>query len=135
MIGLHADIAPILRHRGAWISIAAKAIMTLVPSPGRITKPTAEAKMDTGTIYRGQKMPDALRPQTAVRGVLHLSQLGGKNWFAVPVPALIAGPEVRCWRCHGVVRVGAEPDSEMSAALTEMAELLELANDPRLASH
>jgi len=31
--------------------------------------------MDTGTIYRGQKMPDALRPQTAVRGVLHLSQL------------------------------------------------------------
>jgi hypothetical protein len=80
--------------------------------------------MDTGTIYRGQKCRLISGPKRPCVASFTCLNCGGKNWFSVPLPALIAGPDVCCWQCGGVCNVRAEPDSAMSEALSEMQDLM-----------
>jgi hypothetical protein len=79
-----------------------------------------------GTIYRGQKRRLRAGPKRLCVISFTCTNCDGKNWVAIPSPAVIlAQPEVRCWQCHVICGVRARPSSGMDEALS----------DPRLANH
>jgi hypothetical protein len=81
--------------------------------------------MDSGMIYRGQKCRMRSGPKRPCVISFTCTNCGGKNWVAIPLQTLIAGPNVRCWQCGGVCAVRAEPNSGMSEALSEMQNLMQ----------
>jgi len=81
--------------------------------------------MNTAMLYRGRQRQMRAGPKWPFVVSFTCTNCDGKNWVAMPISALIAGPNVRCWQCGVVCGVRARPSSGMDETLTEIRDIME----------